>query len=194
MKTLPEVTEAIRGWANDRNIIKGSDPYAQFRKLVSEFGEFGGHLYDLMSHIELGEHNLAKQLVDKIQDDIGDNYVVLTILCAQKGYAADGFMLFQPVAVSNAPYAEYLLLARSYGKMADAISKNDEEGFVCEMRTSLRLLFQVANKVGMGLYSCALAAYNDIKDRKGVMFNGTFIKESDELYEAAVKVLQEGKE
>lgn len=59
----------IRNWANDRNIIEGATPHAQFVKLIEEVGELA--------------HGIAKSRIDEIKDGIGDAVVVLTILAAQ---------------------------------------------------------------------------------------------------------------
>ncbi len=64
-------TEKIRAWAHDRNLIEGATPAAQFQKLGEEFGELGRALIE-------GDQA-------KFQDAVGDMYVVLTILAAQKG-------------------------------------------------------------------------------------------------------------
>lgn len=58
-------------WAEDRNLISGARPAAQFQKLGEEFGELGRALV---------EGDLAM-----IQDAIGDMIIVLTIMSAQLG-------------------------------------------------------------------------------------------------------------
>lgn len=64
--------ERIRNWAFDRNLIEGSDPKSQFVKLMEEAGELAAAI--------------ARQDEDGFQDAIGDMFVVLTILAAQKGF------------------------------------------------------------------------------------------------------------
>lgn len=90
----------IKGWAEDRNLIEGSNPQAQFVKLIEEAGELAG--------------NIAKGR--DVKDDIGDMFVVLTIIAAQNGLC-----------------------------MAECVNQ----------------------------------AWNDIKDRKGKMIDGVFVKEKD---------------
>lgn len=63
--------ERIRGWAHDRNLINGSTTQAQFVKLVEEVGELA--------------QSIAKDRPEEFRDAIGDCFVVLTILAAQKG-------------------------------------------------------------------------------------------------------------
>lgn len=66
-----ETVEKIRQWAEDRNIIDGATPQAQFVKLIEEIGELA--------------QGMAKSRIEAIKDGIGDAVVVLTILAAQHG-------------------------------------------------------------------------------------------------------------
>lgn len=63
--------DRIRQWASDRNLIEGSDVKSQFVKLMEEAGELASAI--------------AKQRDDEFADAVGDMFVVLTILSAQKG-------------------------------------------------------------------------------------------------------------
>jgi NTP pyrophosphatase (non-canonical NTP hydrolase) len=62
--------ERIRHWAHDRNLIHGSTTQAQFVKLIEEVGELA--------------QSIAKDRPADFRDAIGDCFVVLTILAAQK--------------------------------------------------------------------------------------------------------------
>lgn len=61
----------IRQWAQDRNLIEGSDSRAQMLKLMEEVGELSS--------------GIAKHNQSEIIDGIGDCIVVLTILAKQNG-------------------------------------------------------------------------------------------------------------
>ena len=65
----------IRAWARARNLVAGSEPRAQFLKLVEEVGEIA--------------HGMAKGRSHEIKDGIGDAIVVLTILAAQLGFTVE---------------------------------------------------------------------------------------------------------
>lgn len=52
-------------------------------------------------------------------------------------------------------------------------------------------LMFVANKNGHTLQECVQIAYDDIKDRKGILWNGVFVKESDLSYNACVDAYKE---
>ncbi len=60
----------IRAWAKDRNLIEASTAQAQFVKLIEEIGELA--------------EAIAKGKDEQFMDSIGDAFVVLTILAAQK--------------------------------------------------------------------------------------------------------------
>ena len=62
--------ERIRDWADERNLILGSTPQAQFVKLIEEIGEL--------------DEAIAKNKKEQFEDSIGDAFVVLTILAAQQ--------------------------------------------------------------------------------------------------------------
>lgn len=61
----------IREWAEARNLIEGSTPEKQFIKLMEEAGEVAAAL--------------ARNKQDELKDGLGDMFVVMTILAAQRG-------------------------------------------------------------------------------------------------------------
>jgi NTP pyrophosphatase (non-canonical NTP hydrolase) len=63
--------DLIRQWAQDRNLIEGSDLKSQFVKLIEEAGELA--------------NSIAKKNDIEFADAIGDMVVVLTIMAAQNG-------------------------------------------------------------------------------------------------------------
>ena len=65
----------IRGWAEARNLIEGSDARAQMLKLAEEMGELAGAL--------------ARNKQSEAWDAIGDMVVVLTILSEQLGVSIE---------------------------------------------------------------------------------------------------------
>ena len=61
--------DLIRQWAQDRNLIEGSDLKSQFVKLIEEAGELA--------------NAIGKKNDIEFADAIGDIFVVLTIMAAQ---------------------------------------------------------------------------------------------------------------
>lgn len=107
---MNELISKVIDWAEERNLINGSDSKTQCLKLVSEVGELSDSV------------NKGKSLID----DIGDCLVVLAIIAEQNS---------------------------------------------------------------LDLQYCLKHAYDEIKDRKGIMLDGCYIKESDDAYEGALAVL-----
>ena len=68
---MPDFQTRVSQWANDRNLIRGSDPWAQIKKLREEVEE----LADAIADNDCGE----------MIDAIGDCSVVLAIIAEQIG-------------------------------------------------------------------------------------------------------------
>ena len=74
---------------------------------------------------------------------------------------------------------QFAKLIQECGELSDNICKGkdvrDDIGDI------IVVLINIAERNGLSLTECLNVAYNDIKDRKGRMVNGTFVKEADEL-------------
>lgn len=72
---------------------------------------------------------------------------------------------------------QVLKLMQEVGELSDSVCKNacpiDDIGDI------IVILVNIAERNGLSLAECVAHAYGDIKDRKGVMVDGIFIKESD---------------
>lgn len=171
---MNELIQKIEQWATDRNIIKGSKPIDQAMKLFSEFGE-------LADNVGKGRD---------CRDDIGDCAVVMAIIMTQCG-------------LSFHAYAENLNFISQYDIKYNVsqLGSNISE-FVSDIATNYEIsdnsdafiwcieyLNVIAMQIGSSLEECIQIAYNDIKDRKGVMYNGVFVKSTDPQYEAILKEL-----
>ena len=88
--------DAIRAWAEARNLIEGSSPPAQVLKLLEEAGELAAAI--------------AKRRPDDAKDAVGDVIVVLTILSAQLGFD-----------VEDAIAAAYDEIKDRKGRMVDGV-------------------------------------------------------------------------
>lgn len=160
---MEDLIKKIEQWAEDRNIIKGSKPIDQAMKLFSEFGE-------LADNVGKGRD---------CRDDIGDVFVVLTIMAKQIGIktkalnqSSDVYDLKSAVATLGVELS-YFAINQSEVWLNDAV----------------RNLNSISGLSGYALQECIQIAYNDIKDRKGVMYNGVFVKSTDESYESICKEL-----
>lgn len=65
------------------------------------------------------------------------------------------------------------------GELAKAINKGDKEKQMDGIGDTIVTLICISEQLGLKFNDCLDYAYNEIKDRKGKLINGTFIKESD---------------
>ena len=94
--------DAIRAWAEARNLIEGSSPAAQMLKLLEEAGELAAAI--------------AKGRPADAKDGIGDVVVVLTILSAQLGFS-----------IEDAIAAAYDEIKDRKGRMVDGIFRKEAD-------------------------------------------------------------------
>ena len=95
------ITELIKKWATDRNIISGN-PKAQMTKLMEEVGELA--------------NGINKDRTEQIIDSIGDTYVVLVILCMQLD-----------LDINDCIKAAYEEIKDRKGKMVDGLFVKEED-------------------------------------------------------------------
>lgn len=89
-------------WADDRNLIKGSTPKNQLKKLIEEV-------------MELAEE-IKKDDFKKAKVELGDCLVVLTILSAQMGYSMEECLI-----------EAYEKIKDRKGKMIDGVFVKEED-------------------------------------------------------------------
>lgn len=171
---MEQLIKQIEQWAEDRNIINGSKPIDQAMKLFSEFGE-------LADNVGKGRD---------CRDDIGDVFVVLTIMCKQVGRSIALYKKSESIKITSDKQA-VLILGNDLTVFSNLISQDSFGGH--SLRDAIDALNGIATDKGASLQECVQIAYNDIKDRKGVMYNGVFIKESDPAYEDALLNLEADK-
>lgn len=70
-----------------------------------------------------------------------------------------------------------LKLVQEVGELSDNICK--QHSVIDDVGDIIVVLVNIAERNGLSMTECIEHAYNDIKDRKGKMVEGIFIKESD---------------
>ena len=63
------------------------------------------------------------------------------------------------------------------GELAKSINRNDIEKAKDDIGDTTTTLIIIAMQLGLSFEDCVKAAYEEIKDRKGKLVNGTFVKE-----------------
>ena len=178
----------VRIWADARNITNGSTAKDQFVKLVSEVGEM----------------NAASLLADGLalfKDAVGDIAVMLVIVSHQSSSrvapstdmdeavhllksSVAGLVISTPIEMSMA----LAVFHAAFGNLADALAKN--QPIFTHVQHCFDALAIVAGGIAAtSVTECLEGSYNEIKDRKGVMFNGTFVKEADPSYQDVLSQL-----
>lgn len=171
----------IIGWANDRNLIKGSTYVKQFDKLVEELGEYAG--------------GKARGKLEVQADALGDMMVVAIIMDAQ----VDSGMLAKLVGFTGAKDHSYewvlgaienninfigvdkafLLQTQNMGSLAYDITEGNDltEGLALVMGSAIAACLEHGLQPTVVLED----VWNIIKDRKGKMIDGVFVKEGDAM-------------
>ena len=171
---MKELILKVEQWAQDRNIINGCKPIDQAMKLFSEAGE-------LADNIGKGRD---------IKDDVGDTLVVLTILAAQLGVTLSEIN-FSKLEWADGSNKELVLVL--FNTLPDIVgyAHNAQFFHIGLFKRAINTLNAIAGNHKTTLEECLSVAYNDIKDRKGIMHNGVFIKDSDPVYDSIVKSIED---
>ena len=161
MTTLTQLIKNIENWAEARNLIEGSTPKKQFIKLMEEFGELCS--------------GVSKNKIDVVKDSIGDCFVVTVILKCQ--FKTN---LFISPRSLNKNLDVSLILARIARDAALIPKDNLSEHVKFEIISGIiRNLMNISILLDVDFESCVQAAWDEIKDRKGRMIDGVFVKEGD---------------
>lgn len=155
--TLNSWRKKIEKWADDRNIFHPTDGSSLLNQLLKFYEEFG----------ELSR-GLLKNNNELIEDSIGDSFV--TLILARRFITRDDYS----IQVMNWRIDE--LRNSSLKEMAEVIPS-----FVAkrDYNSAITILLMMSEKHTGKEFKAIETAYNEIKDRKGKMLNGVFVKEAD---------------
>lgn len=161
MSKLIELTKNIEQWAEDRN-LHTADPIKQYDKLIEEFGE-------LMKGIN-------KQDMPMIKDSIGDMYVVMVIIGMQTDNSMVKLLEGGGVETIRPQHNTFM-----YIHIMDDLARELNKGsyILSEIYELKKQLARTCGEYNISFMDCVGLAYNEIKDRKGKMINGKFVKEAD---------------
>lgn len=173
---MQKLIQQIEQWAEERNLIKGSTPQKQMLKLMEEFGELCG--------------GVAKNKPELIKDSIGDCFVVLVILNRQVkaislawdvdcnrdswGGNVESSLIYFAKHISALDFDPELENYNSLERFNEYLGE-----FINDFKGAVSSLTYIADLLGLNFKGCVQHAYNQIKDRKGKMIDGVFVKEED---------------
>lgn len=90
-------------------------------------------------------------------------------------WAADRNLIF-----GSTPQAQFVKLMEEVGELAEAIAKKKHDQFEDSIGDVFVVLTILAAQHGMEIEECIGYAWDQIKDRKGRMVDGVFVKEEDD--------------
>ncbi len=157
-----ELENKVQQWFVDKNLHE-ANPVKQFLKLMEESGE----LFE----------GIAKDKSELIYDALGDIQVVLIGLEQQINNGAQ--------ISANQQELELLLMVSSLGNISQKLYSHvcHNETQTPLIKSDIMFLDSVINSVslfnGTNTENCLQIAYDAIKDRKGKMIDGVFVKEED---------------
>lgn len=179
-----ELLNKVEQWAKDRG-LDTVEARTQYTKLIEEQGELG---------LAIDINNINGD--SGVKDSLGDYQVTLIIYCLIRGIDLKGkiekqgdfwavnddleqFEEEHDVELFKAK-DEFIYLTYQSSQMIGKYNRN--KGVIEEHKHAIRImehLYQIAKKYNTTLEETLEMAYNEIKDRKGKMIDGVFVKEAD---------------
>lgn len=162
---LKNITTDVISWAFDRNLLLDDNSEKQYLKLIEEFGELVA--------------GCLKQNKSFVIDSIGDMMVVMAILKEMKGYRFNFYELDYENYYIGKTKEESSLRCTNWliSFLGDKIQEDDEKQVEILYTEILAHLHNISNNYGMCIEDCYQIAYDEIKNRKGTMLNGTFVRQ-----------------
>ena len=157
---MEELIKKVEQWSIERG-LNTAYPNKQRLKLWEEFGELNAAI--------------ARDNRDDVVDAIGDMLVVMIIYCQQKKYYSI-YRLFE-FDIENYEFLRKLETEALIDSTAYEILHL--RNFIQSIKDIVTRLSIIAERYDAELDWCLESAYDEIKDRRGKMINGVFVKESD---------------
>jgi len=160
---LEHFHEVVVQWALDRNLLEGTTNLKQCKKFHEEKGEMLGNIID------------GKD----IRDDIGDCLVIIVQMIWREGSTLKLKSIVENCDLygTNQSKLDGVDFYNTFACEAEALIDSTMRGFAVHYEWCVEELYLLARHFGFTLLECCEIAFNDIKDRKGKMINGSFVKE-----------------
>lgn len=158
---LHKLITNVQQWSIDRGLDK-ADSKKQLLKLYEEFGELAS--------------GIAKGNKEVVKDSIGDVVVVLVILAQQQGLKK--ISDFNIICNHLQPSDLMPQASETIGLISLRVrrTKSEVEEPIVRLISYLRTIAKYEN---LKFEDCLSQAWNEIKDRKGKLIDGVWVKEED---------------
>jgi len=176
---MEEIINKIKEWGNRTKLRINGTLQAQGLKLISEYGEV--------------VNGILKNDPKEIKDGIGDMFVVMFML---EGIFQNEFKTSKELEFPSAVFSftrsdnktKILIITEKLGNLTDAILKK-QNNIIDIMSNIAEDLVELAHINGFTIEECLIHAYNDIKDREGILTpDGVFVKSTDPEYTRIKKI------
>lgn len=160
----------IIGWGVARNLIGATGEGTRIGQQAKTEEEFR----ELLEAIETDDRHEQR-------DAIGDIYVTVVMQAQMWGLTiADccATELVRSEWLGNDSGQHLARLNDAVSQISDAICRDDIDEVKFGISNALVELSGLSSELGFSLAECIDAAWNEIKDRKGRMINGIFVKEA----------------
>lgn len=195
--TNEQLIDNIKQWARDRDLDTGSTLGKQFVKLMEEFGELCSGLAKQKTDViadSIGDMIVVMVVMDTIYDNLpiklkpenSDNLCIKqTMETLESKHKQDMRSMYAEHYFNR--YDRRILQASSaLASVGEECCRIDVFGedigvdFLSEgVFNVIRELYNIATAFGLNVNGCLNQAWNEIKDRKGKMVGGAFVKEGD---------------
>ncbi len=161
----------IQKWAEDRGILEKGTIDAQAIKTSEEVAE-----------LIIG---ISKDDIDLIRDSIGDVFVTLVIgaLLTYKNSDTVTTLLLNEIEKDLNPnitnYRKSAMLHNLSYVMSEIVDGDNTSYWQEQLILARKVLTNIAYNYKLELKDCVASAYDEIKNRKGKMVGGVFVKESE---------------
>lgn len=165
MQRLIKLIELIEQWAIDRSLDKNGTVEGQLIKTAEEVAE-----------LIIG---ISKDDIEVIKDSIGDVFVTLVVgclICDRRQNLLNAIYLLNR-SEEIGEYADKYEYIKNL--MCDCTSLLVDKNYNQDIHMLLTRIIMVADFYDLEFIDCVESAYGEIADRKGVIKNGSFVKESD---------------
>lgn len=163
--SLKELIKKIEQWAIDRELDKNGTVEGQLIKTAEE-----------VSELIIG---MSKGNLKLIKDSIGDVFVTLVVgclICDRRQNLLNAIYLLNR-SEEIGEYADKYEYIKNL--MCDCTSLLVDKNYNQDIHMLLTRIIMVAEFYDLEFIDCVESAYKEIADRKGVVRDGTFIKEDD---------------
>lgn len=175
---MENLISRIIAWAEERNIIHGSDLEKETLKLVYKCGKLSRFVDNQ----------------EDCKDAIGQCMLQMVILSRMRNLTLDECLkhtkTIKDERVSD-PNFSSLLVFKTIGELAENVC--EKKNYKTEIGYLLIYLTALTNSLDISIKDCTEKAFKELQEFKGIMFDGKFLEESDEGYDSAKSIINSRK-